>query len=703
MGQGKPARDHVFRYLIISVIFCLVCVFYLGRLFYIQISGRENSYDTDTTVKRVTVQAVRGEIYDRNGKKLVSNRYTYDLTITHSNFSMLSPYQSNQACLQLLEALEECYETEAHQEKYFPFDGVYPNYVLSEETAGGDSISYYRMKRIISDLELDEDTSPEDLVDYYVKKYQLLAVDVTGRQLFTNAQIDRLLRLRYDMDALRFNESNDYVLATGLAPSSYLIPYVSELGVSGATFCANVTRVYDYPGYASHILGTVGPIYEEEWTYYNNLGYQMNSMVGKTGCEYTFESYLHGIDGVMEIEVDSLGRVLNEKMITEPVAGKNVYLTIDIDLQIAAEDGLAENVQYVVDHSAGYAIYGYGCNAGAAVAMDPDTFEILAIASHPTYNLVTYNQDYNQLASNEAIPLLNRALNGLYEPGSTYKLGVAVAALMEDEIEVDSVVKCSGKYPYDSSVPNRVGCSTYEVGTHRGDVGLTTAIAQSCNSFFCEIGDRLGVSKLEDYMGRFGFGKDTGLELGGAVGIQAGPTYRQEANSPLGTWRDGDTWRASIGQAETQASPLQMACYMATIANGGTRYSAHLLHSVYDFGKSEPVYTYVQTEETVLDEIDIPESVQNAVFKGMKEVIKEHDRIKEWMKGVPVEVGGKTGTAQTSKSCENALFVAAAPYDEPEIVISVVLEQGFMGEYASMTAASILDAYYNGLDDASQE
>ena len=695
MARRGPVRDHVARYLLISVLFCLVCVFYLGRLFYIQISGRENSYDTDTTVKLVTVPAVRGEIYDRNGKKLVSNRYTYDLTISHSNFSKLSQYQSNKICLQLFDALDDCYEMDAHNEKYFPFDGVYPNYTLSDETAGGDSIPYYRMKRIISDLDLKESTTPQELIDYYVKTYHLLTVDMTGRRLFTNAQIDTILRLRYDMDANRFSASNDYVFASGLSQSSRLIPYVSELGIAGAEFRSNVTRVYDYPGYASHILGTVGPIYEEEWTYYNNLGYQMNSMVGKTGCEYTFESYLHGIDGVTEIEVDSSGRVIRTEVISEPVAGKNVYLTLDIDLQIAAEKGLAENVQYVVDHSAGYAIYGYGCNAGAAVAMDPDTFDILAIASYPTYNLSTYNQDYTELAANEAIPLLNRALNGLYAPGSTYKLGVAVAALMEGEIDVDSVIRCSGKYPYDTSVSNRVGCSTYETGTHRGNTGLITAIAQSCNTFFCEIGDRLGISKLENYMGRFGFGKDTGIELGGGVGIQAGPTYRQEANSPLGTWTDGETWRTSIGQAETQASPLQMACYIATLSNGGTRYSAHLLHSVYEFGKDEPFYTYTQTEETVLDRIEIPNSVQTAVFRGMKEVVVEHDRIVEWMKDVPVTVGGKTGTAQTNKSCENALFVAAAPYNDPEIVISVVLEQGFIGEYASMTAASILNAYYN--------
>ncbi len=690
--QRGSSHSHVLRYLVISVLFCVICLFYLGRLFYIQISGRQNTYDEGTTTQTVTVQAVRGEIYDRNGKKLVSNRYTYDLILNHAAFSSMTVYKSNRACLQLIEALAVCGENSSHTEIYFPFAGVYPNYTLTAEMAGGDSIPYYRMKRILSDLKLDERMTPQELIDYYIDTYRLDETDSAGNPLFTNAEIDRILRLRYDMDALRFNASNDYKLARELSASSYLIPYASELGITGASFTANVARVYEYEGYASHILGTVGPIYSEEWKYYNSLGYQMNAIVGKTGCELAFESYLRGTDGEMEIEVDSTGRVIRETMITPPVSGKNVYLTIDIDLQIAAEEGLAENVSYVVSNSLGVGAYGAGCNAGAAVAMDPNTFDVLAIASYPTYNLATYNKDYNLLAANEAKPLVNRALNGLYEPGSTYKLGIAVAALMEEEISAGSVIDCRGEYPYGSAWA--VGCSTYG-SAHRRETGLVTAIAQSCNTFFCELGNRLGISRIEDYMGRFGFGQDTGLELGGQTGILAGSTYREQSNTGS-PWAPGDTWHAAIGQAENQASPLQLACYTATLANGGTRYSAHLLHSVYEFGNPIPIYVYEQSEDTVLDRIEIPASVRREVFRGMEQVVEGHRRIDEWMGSVSVTVGGKTGTAQNSSSCDNALFVAAAPLDRTEIVISVVLEQGYMGEYAALTAARILETFYNG-------
>ena len=690
MRASPQNPHHMLRYLIISVVFCAVCVFYLGSLFYVQISGRQNSYQPPTK-KTVSIPAVRGEIFDRNGKKLVSNHYSYDLIISKEAFSTLSPEKANRTCLELLKALKACGEEERHEEKYFPFAGTYPYYYLTDEVAAGDSIAYYRMLRVMEDLKIDGDTEPLDLIDYYVDKYALLATDKSGNRLFSDNDIDAILRIRYDMDALRFSTANPYLFATDLPSTSHLIAYVSELGLTAADFTVNVSRVYEYEGYASHILGTVGPIYAEEWSYYNALGYQMNAIVGKTGCELAFESYLHGTDGEMEIELDANGKVISETVKTEPVAGKNVYLTIDIDLQIAAEDGLEENVLYVVEASNGLPSQGSGCNAGAAVAMDPDTFDILAIASYPTYNLSTYNRDYNALAANEAKPLINRALSGFYEPGSTFKLGIAVAALMEGEIRPDSTFNCTGEYPRGSEWA--IECSTYHSGTHGGTTGLLTAIAHSCNSFFCHAGNELGIARIEGYMGKFGFGRSTGLELFSDKGILAGPTYRQEAN--VGdVWRDGNTWQASIGQSDNLASPLQLACYTATLANGGTRYSAHLLHSVYEFGNPTPIYTYTQTEKTVLDRLEIPQSVLDTVFEGMRGVVTSNASIDRVMQSIPVEVGGKTGTAQNSTNCDNALFVSTAPYNDPEIVISVVLEQGYAGSRAARTASAILKAYY---------
>ena len=681
-------RKNLFlRYMVIVSVFCLVCVIYLGRLFYIQISGRENTYNTGTTTRTVTVQAARGEIYDRNGKPLVTNRFSYDLTLSYATFTSAGLKNANLAALRLFEAAEASGESDKHVEKFFPFDGVYPYYVLSEAAEDADSIPYYRMRKVLKAIGLKDDASISAIVKYYVSTYDLLATDTDGKRLFDDDEIDRLIRLRYDMDAQGFKSNGEYVFAKNVALP--MITYIKELSLPGITFTVNAERVYNYPGYASHILGTVGPIYSEEWDYYNEQGYQMNAIVGKSGCELAFEEYLRGIDGVLLIEEDASGNLVSVTVKKEAVAGSDVHLTIDIDLQIAAEDGLRENVDYVVNRANGDESRGANSNAGAAVAMDPNTFDILAIASYPTYDLSSYNTNYNDLVIADGNPLFNRALNGLYAPGSTYKLGVSVAALMEHKIASSSTISCTGVYHFFDYHPK---CSTYPHVSSA--INVIQAIADSCNSFFYEVGYRLGIDKMNEYMRSFGFGQSTGIELGGKTGVLASPEYRQESGGEV--WTDGLTLQAAIGQADNLVSPLQLACYVSTLANGGTRYSAHLLDSVYTFGMSEPTFSYEQTDETLLSSIDIPQGVMDTVFRGMRDVVSGNATVKGLLpKGLPVTVGGKTGTAQNSSGCDNALFVAAAPYDTPDIVIAVVIEQGYTGSYAAYTAGKILDAFYN--------
>lgn len=687
-------QNRIWRYLFVVVAFCLVSVIYLGRLFYIQISGRDATVAEQTVTKTVTVQAVRGEIYDRNGKILVSNRYNYDVVLSRSALMSLGNAGRNRVYLQLLDALRVCSAEGTHTESYFPFEGTYPNYSYSAAVRSGDSVEYYRLQRVLSDLSLKSNLSAEKLVVHYVDAYRLLEKDSEGERLYTDAEVDRLLRLLYDMDALRFRSNGEYVFSEKVDMS--LIVYVMELGLPGVQIKVNVERVYHYPGYASHILGTVGPIYSEDWDYYNEQGYQMNSLVGKSGCEFAFESYLHGSDGEMRVVSDAAGNLIESKVIREPQAGQDVYLTIDIDLQIAAEDGLRENVEYVVDRATGITT-GSQCNAGAAVVMDPTTFEVLVVASYPTYDLTTYSLEYSDLLADiENRPLLNRALNGVYAPGSTYKLGVSVAGLMENEITSREDLLCNGKYTrYSDYQPE---CWVYSSETssikRHGAIDVIRSIAVSCNCFFYELGYRLGIDRMNEYMQAFGFGEDTGLELGGATGVLAGPNYYKEINSPL-RWTGGLTLQAAIGQSDNQASPMQLCSYMATLMNGGDRYPAHLLSGVYRFGDKEtPSYRYEQTEDMRLSRLEIPEDVLDTVKAGMREMVESNAIVRRWMDPLPVEVGGKTGSAQNSSGCENALFVCAAPYDDPEIVISVVIEQGYTGSYAALTAARILECYF---------
>ena len=678
-------RTHTLRYLGIVAVFCLICVIYLGRLFFIQISGRENEYKADIEEREVTVQAVRGEIYDRNGVKLVANRYSYDLSFAYKQFFDLPVQERNEVCLNIQNALAKRGGEGVREQKFFPFDGTYPNYTYSADTLNGDSIRSYRLKRVLGDLDLKAETTAVQLRDYYTDTYDLLQIDNQGNRRFSDAEIDTLIRIYYDIDAVRFRSSGEYVLCQDVDMS--LMTYIKEQNIKAVNFTVTVAREYCYPGYASHILGLVGPIYSEEWDYYNDLGYQMNAIVGKSGCEAAFESYLHGTDGKMKIKEDKNGNVTEIEVLTEPIAGNDVYLTIDINLQIAAEDGLAENVEYVSGQADGEV-----CNAGAAVAMDPNTFEVLAIASHPTYDLTTYNADYNLLAQDPNKPLTNRAIDGFYAPGSTLKPGMAAIALQDGVLLRGENITCTGRYK------NTIGCSTYSDTHWWGSIDVVDAISCSCNSFFCELGDRLGIQKMEQYLAKFGLGESTGLELGGRSGILAGPTYRGEIQSSE-QWQPGMTWQAAIGQSDHQLSPVQMACYISTLCNGGTRYTAHLLHSVYRFGSDEPSFVYQQTDDTVLSRIELSQENLDTVFEGMRRMVNETTFVRNQIANnskIPVTVGGKTGTAQRGgDNPDNALFVAAAPYNNPDVVISVVLENGSHGYYCAMTAAKILEAYYN--------
>lgn len=679
-------RTHTLRYLGIVALFCLVCVIYLGRLFFIQISGRENAYEADITEREVTVQAVRGEIYDRNGVKLVANRYSYDLSLAHAQFFSLSLPERNEVCLSVQTALDRRGGEGVREQKYFPFDGTYPNYTYASDALNSDSVRAYRLNRVLGDIGLEATATAIELRDYYTDTYDLLRLDNLGNRCYSDAQIDTIIRMYYDIDATRFRSSGEYILCQDVDMS--LMTYIKEQNIKAVNFTVNVEREYCYPGYASHILGLVGPIYSEEWDYYNDHGYQMNAIVGKSGCEAAFENYLRGTDGKLKIKEDKNGNVVEVEVLTEPVAGNDVYLTIDINLQIAAEKGLAENVEYVAINS----VDGAECNAGAAVAMDPNTFEVLAIASYPTYDLTTYNADYNWLSQDTNNPLLNRALLGTYAPGSTLKPGMAAIALKEGVLKGLENITCTGRYQ------GVVGCSTYADSHRWGSIDVVEAIAYSCNSFFCELGDRLGIEKMEKYLSQLGLGKPTGLELGGSKGVLAGPTYRGEIQSSE-PWMPGMTWQAAIGQSDHQLSPMQMACYIGTLCNGGTRYAAHLLHSVYRFGSKDPSFVYQQTEDTVLSRIELDQNDLDTVFEGMKRMITGTSFTNRWIANnddIPVTVGGKTGTAQRGgDNPDNALFVAAAPYNDPDIVISVVLENGAHGYYSAMTAARILEAYYN--------
>ena len=696
----------------LGIAFLLVCAFYVIRLGILELNSENiGGHKQDGTTERtVVVQAVRGQIYDRNGVPLVVNAYTYDLTL---DYSLLPKDQTsrNDAVLKALLMLEACGEVGKFSTYDFPFEGYYPNYtylssvsdpvsdtydtfITVAETNGLRREAILRIKseehvntsRAIDIYEADPAgcITARRLTEYFVEEYELNARDEDGSPRYGNADIDRLIRVLWGMEAVGFSRANDYVLAKDVSMET--VTHEKELGIAGIGFSTNASRVYCFPGYASHILGQTGPIYAEEWSYYKELGYAMNARVGKSGCEAAFEEYLHGQDGVKVVVEDADGRIISEYMKTEPVAGQDVYLTIDINLQIAAEEALKENVQYIQNtHNRP------DCKAGALVAMAPDSGEVLALASYPSYDLTTYNRDYNELASNDALPLLNRALSGLYAPGSTFKPGMVAAGLTEGIVTASAKLECAGTYTYYQSYQPDcwIHNSSGAVKQH-GWINAAEALRVSCNCYFYELGRRLGITNMNLYCRMFGLGYATGIELGEQTGSLAGPDHRADMHGL--EWQPTDTIAAAIGQSDNAFTPLQLGVYTSTLFNGGTRYAAHLLLKVRDF--STRTDTMVTTP-TVLSQFTLPEANRLTVIEGMEQMVATSSEVSRYMRNVPVTVAGKTGTAQTgSKSTENGLFICAAPSKSPEIVVVSVIERAGGGSYSAMSAGRVLEAYY---------
>ena len=683
-----------FRIISISVIFVIICLIYIVRMVNIRINADPKEKVSGTYVREEKILAVRGEIYDRNGKKLVSNSYSYNFVFDYEAMSA-DRYGRNVAILEAVNALINTGNEDKRADSSFPFDGVYPNYTYSSEALNTNSNIYYRLLKRIAGNELEDespknkndltaayleefyrdnpDTFPkaQEIIDYYIKKYKLDAKNESGEKIYSDTVIDKVIRVIYDMEVNDFSPYTPYVLAKGVDMN--FIAYVKEKNIVGSTFHINYKRIYNYPGYASHILGRTGRIYEEDWEYYNSLGYEMNAIVGIDGCEYAFEKYLRGTDGVMIVTEDSDGNVIDRQIKTPPVAGRDVYLTIDIDLQIAAEDGLKDNIEYV------NMTYGSEAEAGAIVALDSNNGGVLAVASYPTYDLTTFSEDYNSLVSNSANPLNNRALQGLYTPGSTFKPLMVAAGIDSGALDGTTKIKCTGVYSY----YDHPKCWIYP-GEH-GYIDASGAIEVSCNCYFYELGRIMGIETMNRYTEYLGFAQKTGIELYEAMGNIAGP--ESTAN-----WNEGETIRAAIGQSTNTFTPIQLASYISALLEG-EKYATHLLYQVKEYGTGEVYFAY---ETEVLSACEFSDDVLNPIRNGMKSMVANTENVARYMRGVPVTVGGKTGTAQLGGGItDNGLFVCAAPYDNPDITICSVVERAGGGSYSARCAADLLKAYYN--------
>lgn len=724
-------QRHIFRLFALAFVFILIAIVFAARLINIQVADPDfyEHISTKTYTRTVTLQAQRGEVYDCNGVPLIKNEYSYSVLLDKGTLPSKNS-ELNATLIDIYKKIELSDSEYTLNEITFPATGVYPEYTLNDEFFKV-TVNKTRFKRLLTTLGLEDigtiiegefypyalsyfnsylssekhlralyalamsmDEGPtsvslDSIVEVLALRYGI--VDDDGTLLYDRETADFLLRLRYDMESRDFSSVTPYTVLTNADIA--LISYLEEGNLRGFTVSVESKRIYCEPGVASHILGRTGKIQAADVDYYTSLGYKLDAIVGVDGVERAFEAYLCGIDGIMTITEDEYGNVIERQITKEPVAGYDIYLTIDIELQRSAEKALLDNIEYIHQRAeeSGKENNGEDANAGALTVVDVNTGAVKALASYPTFDLSTYRENIADLISDENAPLYNRALNGNYPPGSTFKPAVAVAALSEGIVTKSEKLETHGIYDYYAASGFTPRCWLYiSTGRNHGKIDISEAIKVSCNYFFYDIGRRLTIETMNKYCRALGLGEATGIELSEKTGVLAGPDYRTE--NGLDGWNPGDTLAAAIGQSDNLFSPLQISVYMSALINCGQRYNAHILDCVKKYGSGDIVY---KTETTVLSTIDLKQDDVQTVLDAMQTVV-ESGTTATLFDNLPIKVGGKTGTAQVSKNhSDNAVFVGFAPFDSPEIVATCVIERGAQGALAGMAVRDTFIKYFN--------
>ena len=693
----------------VGIFFVIACIVFMARLISLQIAGQDyytQSRPTKTTTRTVTVQALRGSIYDANGKPLVTNEYTYSVMLDGGSLPKDNAAR-NAVILSVISDAAYMGEEGAFKRP----DSPMILFLTGDKITASFNESYMqtnygtKLTKLLGELHADTN-DPTGCACALAVRYGLAEKNTdkakkitTYTPLYDEDEMRLLLAVRVDMEMHNFSKTVPYTILSDVSVG--LISRVCENNPHGVEAHTDTKRVYHYPGYATHILGRTGKISAAYVDYYKALGYPYDATVGTSGAEAAFEEYLHGTDGEITVVEDGSGNVIEKYVSKEPVAGSNIYLTIDIDLQMAAEDALAANIAKIAEDgkSSDDTQVGEDASAGAIAAVNSKTGAVLALASYPTYDLARFNEDYAVISTDPLSPMFNRALEGQYEPGSTFKIGVAAAALLEGTIDKNTLIEDTGEYTYYEGSQYYPKCWLYEASgktlTH-GKINVTEAIEVSCNVFFYEVGRLLGIDKMNEYCTKYGLGQPTGIELAEKTGILAGPQYRRDYSKSA--WTPGDTIQAAIGQSDNLFTPLQISMYISMIVNGGTRMNAHILKSVNEFYTNEVIY---EPEETAAEVLDLPSDIHDTLVGAMRKVT-ENGTAAVMFDGFPVTFGAKTGTAQVSgNKSNNAIFTAFAPFDDPELVVTAIIEQGASGINAGYSVKDVFTEYFH-LEDSQE-
>lgn len=631
------------------------------RLFHVQVIQGDEYADlaeagTKTTI---SISASRGEILDRNQIPLVSNRTSYAVVLDYNYFPTNNLKEQNDCLLLLVKMLE------SQQEEWndtLPISLSSPYTFLEERESG--------VARLKSYLRMASYATAENCISQLIENFEL--------QEYTPQQQRYLAGIHYNMSVAGFGQRTPYTFASDITATTMYKILENSSQFPGVDVSTVPVREYVSGETACHIIGSVGPIYAEEYEELSQKGYSYNDTVGKSGIESAAEEYLRGTAGTRTLVKNSSGTVTSEEETTSPIPGKTVILSIDSKLQQTAQDSLDKTItQFRASAAVGK---GKDIKSGSVVMLDVTNGGVMVCASWPSYDLSTYSANYTELVNDPDNPLFNRALYGAYPCGSTFKPGVALAAITDGTIRATSTIDCTQKYMY--YAPSYTPMC---LGLHR-HLTVVGALEKSCNYYFYDVGRLMG-SKLFSYLTLYGFGQRTGVEIGESAGVQQTPQSMQSLGS---SWVPGDYLQLAIGQRGSY-TPIQLAAYTMMIANNGTRYKTHFIQAVRSFDSEADAVIAPEVAASV----KWSDEAMQYVKEGMIAVGKS-GTASRYFATAPYTIACKTGTAQTGikGASDHGTFIAYAPADDPEVAIAVVMERGTSAA-ASSVARDVLDAYFS--------
>lgn len=672
---------------------CITIMFFIIILKLVDLQivhGKEYAEQSNHSISGSRIaMAPRGNIVDRNGIKIAANRMGFTVMITQTK---MSNDELNTMILNLVNILEKNNNSYSKNlGTYLMFNPI--EYAPNRSMKNVEGWLKDTVAQKASDLDLL--TSPTSVFEYLRNtKYKISSK-------YTDADAYKIMCIRYEMQIGGFSASNALCIAKDV--SDVTVAQIEEKNdqFPGVTTDIQPVREYINAQPEAQVIGYVRGITAEQYATLKDKGYQINDIVGQSGIESIAEPYLRGINGIKSILTDAKGNLTQENEVTALIPGDDVYLTIDTNLQKVAMNSLKANIDKI-KKAADYKSNFGDASAGAVVAMDVHTGEVLAMASYPSYDPSIYNSAVTNIDAQKAIaalndpnsetkPLINRAISAAYAPGSTFKPITAIAGLEENVITPQSIIK-------DTGVVNIGGRNFYSLEYRQGlgvlgDLNLERALATSNNIFFHVLGFKTGIDNIDKWAEYFGLGKKTGIDIPGeSAGVLASQTYKMKVFND--EWRPADTAQAAIGQLYNSFTPLQLANYVSAIANGGKLFTPFLIKKIV---KSDG--TLVKETQPQYKSIPVKQSTLDAVKKGMIAVTNASDGTAATIfDGLPFKVAGKTGTAETgaeSTHSSNALFVCYAPADNPQIAVAVVVERGAWGANTAPIARDVLEAYFN--------